>query len=141
MRAAMAGAAAALAPVLALAACGKDVDLGGSADAQVADVVAPDAGAGPCEPCVSASDCVAGATCVPIGANTFCALECPNGTCASGETCAVAVVGGTSYRVCEPSGGSCAVAVGPAAADGGIAERCGQLVGPAIDAGCHGCSR
>jgi hypothetical protein len=135
-------------------ACGADVDLGGTMDAAssaeggASNPQAPDAGAD-CDPCSTSGDCRSTSACVSIdsdsdevdGGNTYCAYVCAgDDACRSDQTCRYqASFDGGRLRVCVPKTGVCPSASGPAGADGGPLERCGNLTGPNIFSKCKGC--
>ena len=138
-------------------ACGGNVDLGGtmgddaSAAGDALDGAPFDVGADgdtapnqECEPCRTSSQCASTAACTPLSAdagNTYCVARCPSGTgCNPDDTCRMATsTEGSSLRACIPNAGVCPIAAPPAAPDGAPLERCGALVGPALDAGCRDC--
>jgi hypothetical protein len=130
-----------VAAALALAACGTDVDIGGSPDAGLEATVgaeAPD----DCDPCASAQDCAPNAVCAQFSGDEFCATRCPVGNeCATDEVCtSVAVAGAGGVNACLPKSGACAAAV-PPAVDGAALDVCGPLNGPPVASQCHSCGR
>ncbi len=126
--------------LLALVACGKDVDLGGSTDASI-----PDAGGSVvCEPCASSSECASGGTCAHLTASSaegFCLRTCATATCDADDACtSTTSTTGETLRACVPKTGVCSPArPPPVQPDGAPLERCGDLVGPTVSAQCHAC--
>ncbi len=122
-------------PLIALCAlwswaCGTDVDLGGAGTSAE------------CEPCASASDCAsASAVCVLINGNGYCATPCPQGTgCGAGESCtASTTTAEAGVNACINASG-CQAPPPPTGPDGAVIDRCGELVGPNVEAGCKACS-
>jgi len=129
----------------AFAACGNDVNLGGS-------TVDGAAALGPtledlgdiCEPCTTAATCPAAANCVQISGNlTYCATRCPNGNeCDTDETCQMLAPapGATPLPSCAPKAGTCASAPPPVSESAPI-EHCGTLESPSTVAACRSCDK
>ena len=97
-------------------------------DAAAANTSTSDGGGGLpnlCIPCVTASDCPAGATCAQFGGDTYCVPPCAAGrACSPDRACAAEVsVTGTRVDVCVPRGDACGGSFG-AHPDGG---RAGSL--------------
>lgn len=134
------GCASALLVTVVAAGCGADVNLGGTADAGlVADASFEPSAA--CEPCTSTADCAANARCIELGSHLYCATSCADaGTCGAAEQCRTAISATKeSVASCIPNTNACSSVASPAAADGGVLQQCGELVGPSVDANCKGC--
>lgn len=113
-------------------------DSSGGADTSGLSDSARETEASECPPCVSDADC-AGATCVQVGGDSYCAPACSTtGACDAGRSCAVVTtVAAEQASVCLPPTGACA-----APADENVnptGETCGTLVGPDVAAGCRSC--
>jgi hypothetical protein len=141
------------------ASCGQDVDLGGGGDGGTIEGGGGDATPGPdatpaaidasedgesedCEPCLTSAGCAIGSACIPLdGGNTYCVETCEDAaTCESDETCSSVTTTETKSAVgCTPKSGTCPIAPSPQTSDGSVAERCGNLVAPSIEAGCKDC--
>jgi hypothetical protein len=116
-----------------IAACGKDVDLGGPAATDAAVVVVRQA----CDPCTSDDQCAKNAGCAVVGAHTFCVSFCDDDACEAGLTCdSVTKANGKSDTACVPTSGACAPA--STTLDAGT---CGTLSGPNVVASCTACDR
>jgi hypothetical protein len=138
--------------LLALVACGKDVDIGGTTDAGVADG-APDSNvldaggsSSVCEPCAASSECAANVACAHLtsaAAEGFCLRTCANATCDADDLCTDTTTStGDAVKACVPRTVMCTPAPPPQPQpDGAPLERCGDLVGPTISAQCHSCER
>ncbi|HEY8075360.1 MAG TPA: hypothetical protein VIF62_14650 [Labilithrix sp.] len=131
--------------LLTLAACGKDVDLGGTTEAGSTEIPADAGGTSAvCEPCASSSECAETAVCAHLSsgaAEGFCLRYCGNTTCDADDTCTPTTSStGDGVKACVPKIAMCMPAPPPPAqADGAPLERCGDLVGPTISAECHSC--
>jgi hypothetical protein len=124
-------------------ACGRDVDLGGTADAAPEPDASPeldadvDVGGGLCAPCASAADCRDGRVCGRFAGALVCATPCSTAdasACASDQTCAFfEAPGDVHLHACVPSSGAC-----PAA--DASASRCADYAGPSVYAQCTDCA-
>jgi hypothetical protein len=128
---------------LALAACGKDVDIGGTQDASAPTFDASFSSA-VCDPCASDGDCAPGVSCTRVTEpdQGFCLRRCESATCDADDACTSTTnVTGDALRACVPRTGECTPAAPPPpSADGAPLEQCGEIVGPTISASCHSCS-
>lgn len=154
----------ALAGVVALTAgCTPEAVVIDEPDAGAFDAGPPrDAGLLTCVPCLTASDCAAGAACVQYAGSDFCARGCAStADCGPSESCAITVAqDGTQVSGCIPADGDCgnggcgtcpagatcdALAgqcTAPEDAGAGLADAgaCGVYDGPGLASCCHSCT-
>ncbi len=135
---------AALAFVIAVSACGTDVDLGGAGDA--GSVVSPSLDAtapgGECAPCLVASDCTSG-LCAKFAGYLFCSTACSTtAPCSTGQTCAALLApDDAKISACLPNDTKCAPDNGPIGPDGAPLEHCGtNLDAPPVASKCKACN-
>ena len=131
--------------VFSFAACGLDVDLGGTSDAGAPEAATPvEDLVDLCEPCAASPSCPVGATCATVSGNhAFCVTLCPRGTeCDADDVCQLASIAVTleAVRVCTPKVGACEPPRSPTI-DGAALVRCGTLDGPTIAAACRSCDK
>jgi hypothetical protein len=134
-----------------VAACGTNVDLGGSGDAQAAVSdggngvdAAPQSDAAPpggqCATCLVNADCASN-LCVKFADYLFCSIACSNSApCATGQTCSQLLSpAGATVNACLPSDTDCAPNNGPPGPDGAPLEHCGDLDAPGVSSTCKAC--
>jgi hypothetical protein len=140
---------ASLALVIAITACGTDVDLGGTSDSGLGvldsaiDTSALDAEApgGECAPCLVAADCASG-LCAKFADYLFCTTACSTtAPCASDQTCSgLLTPDGAKISACLPNDTKCAPDNGPIGPDGAPLEHCNtDLDAPPVTSTCKAC--
>jgi hypothetical protein len=129
------------------AACGTDVDLGGtSGDAGLSTLDSSgssDANApgGQCAPCFVDTDCASG-VCAKFADYLFCTMACSTtAPCATDQTCSQLLSpAGATIEACLPNDTKCAPENGPIGPDGAPLEHCNtDLDGPGVTSTCKAC--